>query len=70
MAARNLATMWEIAADNVRDAPALVQGERVVTWTDFDRRADGVAAALLDADTAQQDKVALYLYNCPEYLVP
>ena len=40
----------------------------VVPWAEFDRRADGVAAALLGAGLEQQDKVAQYLYNGPEYL--
>ena len=35
---------------------------------EFDRRADGIAATLLDAGVAEQDKVAQYLYNAPEYL--
>ena len=39
-----------------------------MTWTEFDHRADDVAQCLLDLGVAQQDKVALYLYNCPEYL--
>ena len=68
VAAWNFATLWEIAAANVPDAPALVQGERTIRWGDFDRRADGLARFLLDAGVAHQDKVALYLYNCPEYL--
>jgi fatty-acyl-CoA synthase len=68
MAAWNFATLWEIAADNVPDAPALAQGERSVSWGDFDRRADGVARFLLERGPTQQDKVALYLYNGPEYL--
>ncbi len=34
----------------------------------FDRRADGVAATLLDRGCVEQDKVAQYLYNGPEYL--
>jgi fatty-acyl-CoA synthase len=68
MAAWNFATLWEIAAGNLPDAPALVHGERTTDWADFDRRANGLARTLLDAGAAQQDKVALYLYNCPEYL--
>ena len=68
MGAWNFATLWEIVADGVPDAPAVVQGDRTVRWADFDRRADGLAAYLLDAGVAHQDKVALYLYNCPEYL--
>ena len=50
------------------DAPAQVQGERRFSWAELDRRADGVAQALLDAGVEEQDKVAQYLYNGPEYL--
>ncbi len=38
------------------------------SWAEFDRRADGIARTLLDAGVDHQDKVAQYLYNCPEYL--
>ena len=68
MAAWNFATLFEICADKVPDAPALIHGDRTTTWGDFDRRADGVARTLLDAGAQQQDKVAQYLYNGPEYL--
>ena len=64
----NIAEVWEVVAEVLPDAPAQVQGERRTTWAEFDRRADGVAKALLDAGAAHQDKVAQYLYNCPEYL--
>ena len=64
----SFADVWEKIADAIPDAPAQKQGDRVVTWRDFDRGADGVAKALLDAGFTHQDKVAQYLYNCPEYL--
>ncbi|MFN8020394.1 MAG: AMP-binding protein [Acidimicrobiales bacterium] len=64
----NLAEIWEHHADRFPDAVAQVCGERSVTWREFDRRADGVAATLLAAGAGHQDKVAHYLYNCPEYL--
>jgi fatty-acyl-CoA synthase len=68
MPAWNFATMWEIAADTHADDPAVVQGSREITWGEFDRRADGIARTLLDRGAVAQDKVAQYLYNCPEYL--
>ncbi|MEN3273422.1 MAG: 3-oxocholest-4-en-26-oate---CoA ligase [Actinomycetota bacterium] len=64
----SFADVWEAVADALPDAQALVHGDRRVTWRDFDRRADGVAQALLDGGVRQGDKVAQYLYNCPEYL--
>jgi acyl-CoA synthetase (AMP-forming)/AMP-acid ligase II len=68
MPAWNFATMWEIAADTHADDAAVVQGDHTVTWAEFDRRADGVARTLIDRGATHQDKVAQYLYNCPEYL--
>ena len=64
----NLADIWERNADRFPDAIAQLQGDRSTTWAEFDRRADGIASALLAGGAAQQDKVAHYLYNCPEYL--
>ncbi|MFP5255057.1 MAG: AMP-binding protein [Acidimicrobiia bacterium] len=64
----NFADIWETVAQQVPDAPAQIQGGRRITWADFDRRANGVARALLDAGLQEQDKVAQYLYNAPEYL--
>ena len=64
----NYADVWEALADRIPDAPALIHGERVVSWRQLDARADGVARFLLDRGVTQQDKLALYLYNAPEYL--
>jgi fatty-acyl-CoA synthase len=62
------ADVWETIADTLPDAPALVRGDRRITWSELDRRADGIARALLHAGTTRQDKVAQYLYNSNEYL--
>ncbi len=64
----NFADVWEQIADAFPDAPALVHGDLRRTWREFDARADCVAQRLLDLGVERQDKVAQYLYNCPEYL--
>lgn len=64
----NWADIWEQAAESRPDSTALVHGKRRTTWAEFDRRADGVAQALLDLEPTNQDKVAQYLYNGPEYV--
>ena len=64
----NFAEIWETAAEVIPDARALVHGDRTVTWSEFDHRADGFARSLLDLGVEEQDKVAHYLYNCSEYL--
>jgi fatty-acyl-CoA synthase len=64
----NFADVFEVIAEVQPEAQAQVQGSNRSTWADFDRRADGLARTLLDAGAQQQDKVALYVYNGPEYL--
>ena len=64
----NYADVWETVADVQPESIAVTQAERNVAWREFDRGADGIAQFLLDLGAAQQDKVAIYLYNSPEYL--
>ena len=64
----NFADVFEALADRRPDALAQRHGGASTTWSQFDRRADGVAATLLAAGVVEQDKVAQYLYNAPEYL--
>jgi fatty-acyl-CoA synthase len=64
----SFADVWEQVADAHPTAPAQIQSDRRITWAAFDSRADGVAQALLDHGVERQDKVAQYLYNCPEYM--
>jgi acyl-CoA synthetase (AMP-forming)/AMP-acid ligase II len=55
-------------ADELPTAPALTPGDRTLTWQELDHRADNLARWLLGAHVEHQDKVAVYLYNCSEYL--
>ncbi len=64
----NLADVWEAVAARFPAEPALRHGDRVISWREFDERANGVAAALLAAGLSHQDKVAQYMRNRPEYL--
>ncbi|HEX9258468.1 MAG TPA: acyl-CoA synthetase [Acidimicrobiales bacterium] len=64
----NFADVFEAIAARVPDRPCQIQGDRVVTWADFDRRANALAAHLLEVGLTHQSKVAAYLYNSPEYL--
>jgi non-ribosomal peptide synthetase component E (peptide arylation enzyme) len=51
----NFADIWEHHACRFPDAPALVHGDRRLTWGEMDRRADGVAATLLAIGVRHQD---------------
>jgi acyl-CoA synthetase (AMP-forming)/AMP-acid ligase II len=60
-------SIWEAIADVVPDQTAVVQGERRVSWRDYEQRAARLAQAILDADIRAGGKVGMYLYNSPEY---
>lgn len=64
----NFADVWQAVARTVPDRIAQRQGDREVSWAQTDRRSDGLAGTLLGAGLGHQDKVAIYLYNAPEYL--
>ncbi len=64
----NYADVWEAVTDAQPEAVAITQGSRNLSWEGFDHGADGVAQFLLDLGVAHQDKVAVYLYNSPEYI--
>lgn len=68
MSAWILADVWEAIAAKAPDRPAIVQGPRVITWGQFDARADALAAHLIARGVSHDAKVAAYLYNGPEYL--
>ena len=63
----NFASLWEGVADRVGDRPAVVQGDRSVTWRDYEHRSARLAAALVAAGLGPDSKVGMYLFNAPEY---
>ena len=68
MSAWNFADAWEAIAAVQPDHAAHVQGERTVSWGEFDARADALAAYFIAKDMSHQGKVAAFLYNGPEYI--
>ncbi len=64
----SLATVWEAVADEMGDAEALVHGDVVRTWREFDRVAARFAGHLTASGLRPDSKVAFYLYNGNEYL--
>ena len=64
----NFADVYEAIAERVPDRPCQIHGDRIVTWAEFDRRADALAADFVAAGLGHQSKVACYLYNGVEYM--
>ncbi len=57
------------AAREVGTKPALVQGDRVVSFAELDARTDRLAAALARRGVAQGDRVTLFMPNSSEFVV-
>jgi fatty-acyl-CoA synthase len=64
----NLASIWEGLAAALPEADAVAHGDEILSFAMFEHRAARLAAALADQGIGRDDKVALYLYNGPEYL--
>ncbi len=64
----NFASVWETIARQIPQSPALGHGKAKRTWSEFNERANGIAQLLLNHGLSHQDKVAIYLFNRPEYL--
>ena len=69
MSAWGYANVWEAVAAATPDEPAVVQGDRVVSFAQFDAQADALAAHFIAAGLSHQSKVAVYATNCPEFLI-
>ena len=59
---------WEAIADAQPDRPALVQGDRIRSWAEWEDRSARLAAAFKDLGLTEDGKVASYLYNSIEYM--
>jgi fatty-acyl-CoA synthase len=62
------ATVWEALADTLGDMTAVVNGDRRLSWTQYDDRAARMAAVYAAAGLGPDSKIGLYLYNGNEYL--
>src|ERR1700761_889064 len=62
------ADVWEAIPAVQPDYPAHIQGDRTITWSEFDARADALAAHFIASGMSRQGKVAAFLYNGPEYI--
>ncbi len=64
----NWADLYEAIAELDPQAEAIVQGDRRITWGEFDDTTARIAAALRAWGVEAGARVALFLFNGPEYL--
>ena len=65
----DFASAWEAVVDAVPERDAVIHGARRISYRAFDDAAARLASAMERAGVPEGAKVALYLYNCPEYLI-
>lgn len=65
----NLGDIFEGIAQVAPDREALLHEERSLTWGDLDRESNALARHLLSNGAESGDKVAIYSYNRPEFIV-
>jgi acyl-CoA synthetase (AMP-forming)/AMP-acid ligase II len=64
----NWSTIWDRVAATVPDEPAIIVGDAVRTFREFEDRAARLAAAFTRLGIGRGDKVGICSYNLPEYL--
>jgi fatty-acyl-CoA synthase len=64
----HIADIFEAIADAIPDANAITDGERIFSWRDHDDRSARLATIFAEAGLVRDAKIALYAYNCAEYL--
>ena len=62
------ATIWESIADTIPESTAVVHGDTIRTWAEYDDRAARLASAYAAAGLGHDSKIGLYMYNGNEYL--
>jgi fatty-acyl-CoA synthase len=65
----NIADVWDTVAARVADEPALLHGDRVVSWRTFEREAAALARFLVERGARPNDKLAVYAYSRPEWMI-
>jgi len=64
----NFADVWEAIATAQPERPAVIRGDTVRSWADWETRSESVALGLVDAGLERGARVAQYLMNSAEYL--
>ena len=59
----SFASLWEKISDLIPEEDALICGDDVLSWREFDVRASKLASALIENGLSKNSKVAIYLNN-------
>ena len=59
----DFASVWEMISDIVPDNNALICGDEIVSWKEYDEKSSRIATALTNAGLKPNSKAGLYLNN-------
>ena len=65
----DFASVWEMISDIVPENDALICGDEIISWKDYDFQSSKIATALKNAGLGPNSKAGLYLNNSNEYLI-
>jgi acyl-CoA synthetase (AMP-forming)/AMP-acid ligase II len=68
MTSWNLADVWQKVADALPEANSLISSNQILTWKEVNERSSRLAQYLSIKARERQEKVAQYMYNCPQYM--
>lgn len=63
-----MADIWENIAAAIPDKPAIIDGEKRYSWSEYENRAARVAQVLTDHGLKPDAKLSIYANNCAEYM--
>ncbi len=66
---KNLGNLLRNSARKYPRRPAVVFGRKVITYNELNNLTDSLAAGFLELGIKRHDKVALFLDNCPEFVI-
>ena len=69
MIAKNLGELLQTSAQKYAHRIAIVFGQKKISYKSLNELTDHIAAGLIDLGIKKQDKVALFLDNCPEFVI-
>ncbi len=64
----NLPILLERAASKFPDKPAIIFNDQKITYSKLNDMAKEIASALLDEGVEKEDRVAIFMYNRPEWI--
>src|SRR3989338_2035208 len=65
----NLGELLRLSAERHPHRTAIVFGQKRINYKSLDDLTDRIAAGLIDLGIKKQGKVALFLDNCPEFVI-